>query len=50
MGSKVNYHVTTAPLLIPILIQMHPVHSFPPYVPQIHSNIFPSTSSSSEWS
>jgi len=27
------------PLLIPILSQMPPVHTFPPYLPKIHSNI-----------
>jgi len=30
---------------------MHPVHTFPPYFPKIHSNIiFPSTPMSTEWS
>jgi len=30
--------------------QMHPVHTFPPHFPKIHSNIFPSVPSSSMWS
>jgi len=30
--------------------QMNPVHNFPPCFPKIHSNIFPITPSSSEWS
>jgi len=37
--------------LVPILNNMHPVHTFPPYFPKIHSNIiFPPTSKSSKWS
>jgi len=39
------------PTTVPILIQMRPVHTFPPYFPKIHSNtIFPCTPRSSEWS
>jgi len=29
---------------------MHPVYTFPPYFPNNHSNIFPSTTRSSKWS
>jgi hypothetical protein len=37
--------------MIPLLKQMHPVHTFPPYFFKLHSNIIlPSTSRSSEWS
>jgi len=35
--------------VVPILIQMNPVHNLPPYFPKIQSDIFPSTSRSSEW-
>jgi len=38
-----------SPSLVPIVSQMHPVHTFPPYFPTIHSNIIlPSTLRSSE--
>jgi len=40
----------TSPPLVPILSQMHPIRTFPPYFPKIHSNIFPSTPRSSSWS
>jgi hypothetical protein len=36
------------PAMVPILSQMHPVHTFPPYFPKIHFNIiFPSMPKSS---
>jgi hypothetical protein len=45
---KVHYRVKSPPL-IPVLNQMHAVHIFSPYFPNIHSNIIlPSTPRSSE--
>jgi len=50
-NTKVQHHVHNGPPLVPILIEMHPVHYFTPCFPKIHSNIiFPSTLWSSELS
>jgi len=48
---KVYYHIHKGPAAIPILSQMYPVHTLPPYSPKIHSNIiFSYTPRSSKWS
>jgi len=46
---KVYDRVHKAPPLVPIPIQMNPVYNFPPYVPKIHCDIFPSMPRSSSY-
>jgi len=48
---EVNYCADKSPPLIPVLSQMHSVHTLPNYFFKIHSNIIlPFTPRSSEWS
>jgi len=50
MNLEVHYRVQENLSLVPILSKTNPVHTFPPTVSQIHSDIFPSMSRSTKWS
>jgi len=48
---KVYYRVNKSPPLVSVINEMHPAHTFPPYLSLIHSDIiFPSTLVSSKCS
>jgi hypothetical protein len=50
-NQKINYHVYKGPSPVPLLNQVHPLHTFPHYFPKIRFIIILSTTPrSSEWS